>query len=58
MFRLKIPAEYDELDENQQETESNGELSQCKRKIKAEYIRDRRNRGGPQIRFCDQTDAQ
>ena len=58
MFHLKIPAEYDELDEDQQEAECNRELPERKREIQAEYIRDRRDWRGSQIRLCDQTDSQ
>ena len=41
MLRLKIPAQDDELDQDQQKAERDRELSQCKRKIQAEHIRDR-----------------
>lgn len=41
MLRLKVPAQDDELDQDQQKAERNRELSQCKRKIQAEHIRDR-----------------
>ena len=58
MLRLKIPAEYEELDQDQQKAERDRELSERKRKVQAEYIRDRRDRRGSQISFCDETDAQ
>ena len=58
MLRLEISAEYDKLDQDQQKAECNRELPECKRKVQAEYIRDRRDRRGTQISFCDQTDTQ
>ena len=58
MLRLKIPAEYEELDQDQQKAERDRELSERKRKVQAEYLRDRRDRRGSQISFCDETDAQ
>lgn len=58
MLCFKVPAKYDELDQDQQEAECNCELPERKRKVQAEYIRNRRDRRGPQISFCDQTDAQ
>ena len=41
MLRLKIPAQDDELDQDQQKAERDRELSQCKREIQAEDIGDR-----------------
>lgn len=41
MLRLKVPAQDDELDQDQQKAERDRELSQCKRKIQDEHIRDR-----------------
>ena len=41
MLRLKIPAQDDELDQDQQKAECDRELSQCKREIQAEDIGDR-----------------
>ena len=41
MLRLKIPAQDDELDQDQQKAECDRELSQCKRENQAEDIGDR-----------------
>ena len=41
MFCFKVSPQDDELDQDQQKTERDRELSQCKWKIQAENIRDR-----------------
>ena len=53
MLRLKVPAQDDELDQDQQKAERDRELSQGKRKIQTEHIGDGRDRRGSQICFCD-----
>ena len=41
MLHLKVPAQDEELDKNQQKAECDRELPQRKRKVQAEHIRDR-----------------
>ena len=41
VLRLKIPAQDDELDQDQKKAEGDCELPQCKRKIQVENIGDR-----------------
>ena len=51
VFRFEIFAENQQLQKNQQKTENNGEITEGQRKIQAQYIWNRRNRGCTEIGF-------